>query len=112
MTNNVSGKRGTGRPLPRPDPALLQRAHRLTSMAEAGALLRAERAARGLSQAAMAAQLGITRQHLVALEAGAEGVAAGTVLRIFVDLGVVLLALPKQAAADPAHALGFGPFPP
>ena len=88
---------------------MLQRAHRLASMAEAGALLRAERAVRGLSQADMAAQLGVTRQHLIALEAGAEGVAAGSLLRILADLGVVVLALPRQAAMDPARALGLQP---
>lgn len=79
-------------------------------MAEAGALLRAERAVRGLSQADMAARLGITRQHLIALEAGAEGVAAGPLLRILADLGIVVLALPRQAAADPARALGLQPL--
>ena len=78
-------------------------------MAEAGALLRAERAVRGLSQADMATQLGVTRQHLIALEAGAEGVAAGSLLRILADLGVVVLALPRQAAMDPARALGLQP---
>jgi hypothetical protein len=43
---------------------------------------------------------------LVGLEAGAEGTAASTLLRILTDLGVVLLALPAQAAADPQAALG------
>ncbi len=41
-------------------------------MADVGLLLRAERAARGLTQAEMAARLGIGRQHLVAREGGAE----------------------------------------
>jgi transcriptional regulator with XRE-family HTH domain len=75
-------------------------------MVEVGALLRLERASRGLSQADMAARLGISRQTLVALEAGAEGTAAGTLLRILTDLGVVLIALPARAAADPHTALG------
>lgn len=87
----------------------MQRAHRLSSMAEAGALLRAERAARGLSQADMAGRIGVTRQHLIAMEAGAEGVAAGTLLRILADLGIVVLALPREAAADPVRALGLDP---
>lgn len=78
-------------------------------MAEVGALLRAERAARGLSQASMAARLGVSRQQLVALEGGAEGIAAGTLLRILADLGIVVLALPAPAAANPARALGIGP---
>ena len=77
-------------------------------MAEVGVLLRAERAARGLSQASMSARLGVSRQQLVALEGGAEGVAAGTLLRILADLGIVVLALPAPAAANPARALGIG----
>lgn len=81
-------------------------------MAEVGTLLRADRAVRGLSQAEMAARLGVTRQHLIALEGGADGVAAGTLLRILADLGIVVLALPQQAAADPARALGLMPSSP
>jgi len=106
MTKDLDPKRRNGRPLPQADPETRYRAHRLTSMAEAGALLRAERAVRGLSQAEMATQLGISRQRLIALEAGAEGVAAGTLLRILADFGVVLLAFPAEAAADPVRALG------
>ena len=75
-------------------------------MVEIGALLRAERASRGLSQADMAARLGVSRQMLVSLEAGAEGTAAGTLLRILTDLGIVLIALPARTAADPQAALG------
>ena len=111
MTQAPPAKPRTGRPLPRPDPDALRRAHRLSGMAEVGALLRAERAVRGLSQASMAARLGMSRQQLVALEGGAEGVAAGTLLRILADLGIVVLALPAQAAADPARALGLGSLP-
>ena len=85
----------------------LKQAHRLTTTVEIGALLRAERASRALSQAEMAARLGVSRQTLVNLEAGAEGTAAGTLLRILTDLGIVLIALPAQAAADPQAALGF-----
>jgi len=102
-------KRRTGRPLPQPDPEALRQAHRLPGMAEVGILLRAERAVRGLSQASMSARLGISRQQLIALEAGAEGVAAGTLLRILADLGIVVLALPAAAAADPARALDLAP---
>jgi transcriptional regulator with XRE-family HTH domain len=81
-------------------------------MVEVGALLRIERVSRGLSQADMAARLGISRQTLVGLEAGAEGSAAGTLLRILTDLGIVLIALPAQAAADPQTALGLrAPIP-
>jgi DNA-binding XRE family transcriptional regulator len=99
-------KRRLGRPLPATDPDALKQAYRLTTMAEIGALLRAERASRELSQADMAARLGISRQTLVGLEAGAEGTAAGTLLRILTDLGIVLIALPAQAATDPHTALG------
>jgi len=77
-------------------------------MVEVGVLLRAERAARGLSQASMSARLGVSRQQLVALEGGAEGVAAGTLLRILADLGIVVLALPAPVAANPTRALGIG----
>lgn len=99
-------KRSPGRPLPALDPDALSRAYRLTTMAEVGALLLVERASRGLSQADMAARLGISRQTLVGLEAGAEGTAAGPLLRILTDLGIVLIALPAKAAADPQTALG------
>ena len=75
-------------------------------MTEVGALLRAERAARGLTQADMAALLGLGRQTLIALEKGADGTAAGTVLGLLSDLGIVVLAFPPAAAADPAAALG------
>lgn len=75
-------------------------------MVEIGSLLRAERASRGLSQADMATRLGISRQTLVVLEGGAEGIGAGTLLRILTDLGIVLIALPARAAADPQTALG------
>jgi DNA-binding XRE family transcriptional regulator len=105
-TKQTPARRRPGRPLPAPDTAVLSQAHRLTNTAETGALLRAERAARGLSQAEMAARLGISRQTLVGLEAGAEGTAAGTLLRILADLGIVLMAFPAEAAADPQTALG------
>jgi HTH-type transcriptional regulator/antitoxin HipB len=75
-------------------------------MTEVAALLRAERGARGLTQAEMAMRLGISRQALSALEGGAEGASAGTVLRILADLGVTVLALPAAAAVDPRRALG------
>ena len=79
-------------------------------MAEVGALLRAERAAEGLTQADMAAQQGISRQALVALERGAESMASGTLLRILADLGVVVLAFPAEAAADPTEAIRLMPW--
>ncbi len=102
----VHSKRRPGRPLPVADPLARRQAHRLTDMTQVGRLLRAERAARALTQADMAARLGISRQHLVALERGAEGASAGTVLRILEALGVVVLALPQTAMGDPAAALG------
>jgi HTH-type transcriptional regulator/antitoxin HipB len=84
----------------------LTKAHLVTTTADTGALLRSERAARGLNQADMAVRLGVSRQTLVGLEAGAEGTAACTLLRILADLGIVLIALLAQAAADPHAALG------
>jgi DNA-binding XRE family transcriptional regulator len=110
-TKQAPARRRLGRPLPVPDATVLSQAHRLTNTAETGALLRAERAARGLSQAEMAARLGISRQTLVGLEAGAEGTAAGTLLRILADLGIVLIAFPAEAAADPQTALGLRASP-
>jgi DNA-binding XRE family transcriptional regulator len=59
-----------------------------------------------LSQAEMAARLGISRQALVGLESGAFGPAAGTSLRILANLGIVLTAFPAEAAAVPQTALG------
>ncbi|MCB8874418.1 helix-turn-helix domain-containing protein [Acidisoma silvae] len=107
MTTRPRSRRdGPGRPLPPPDPAVLRRAHRLTSAVELGALLRAERALRALTQAEMADRLGMTRQMLVGLENGAEGVGIGTVLRLLADLGVTVLALPAGAMADLPEALG------
>jgi DNA-binding XRE family transcriptional regulator len=105
-------KRRPGRPLPAPDPLARRQPHRLTDMTAVGCILRTERAARGLTQADMAARLGISRQHLVALEHGAEGAAAGTVLRILAELGVVVLALPQTAMADLASALAPPAAPP
>jgi DNA-binding XRE family transcriptional regulator len=108
-TKPTSTRSRPGRPLPVLDPGALSRAYRLTTMVEVGALLRVERASRGLSQADMATRLGISRQTLVGLEAGAEGTAAGPLLRILMDLGIVLIALPAQAATDPQTALGLRP---
>lgn len=68
---------------------------RVTGMADVGALLLAERLRRGLSQAEMAALLGLTRQKVQLLEAGQAGVAAETVLRVLADLGVIVLAIPS-----------------
>ncbi len=102
-TKSTPLRRSPGRPLPASDPAALGQPRRLSSMVEVGSLLRAERAARRLTQAAMAAQLGIGRQTLIALESGAEGASAGMVLRILTDLGVTIVALPA-AAGDPESA--------
>ncbi len=110
-TKSTSSGRGPGRPLPVADPAALRRGHRLTDAAEVGALLRLERSARGLTQAEMAARLGLSRQMLLALERGAEGAATGTVLRLLADLGVVVLALPAAAMEDLPAALGIKTAP-
>jgi hypothetical protein len=59
----------------------------------------------------MATRLGISRQTLVGLETGAAGIAAGTLLRSLADLGIVVLALPAPAAADPHAALGWQATP-
>jgi len=74
-------------------------------MAAVGALLRAERGARVLTQADMAARLGISRQTLSALESGADGASAGLVLRLLADLGVVVLAVPAAVATDAQQGL-------
>jgi DNA-binding XRE family transcriptional regulator len=104
-------RRGPGRPLPTVEPAVLQRAHRLTTPGELAQLLRAERAARALTQAEMAARLGLSRQTLLALEGGAEGVGFAIVLRVLADLGVVVLALPAAAMENLPAALGIGIAP-
>jgi ribosome-binding protein aMBF1 (putative translation factor) len=106
-TKSLLPRRRPGRPLPITDPDAPATVHRLTTMGDIGVLLRSERAARGLSQADMAARLGVSRQTLVGLEAGGtEGTAAGTLLRILTDLGVVLIARPARAAAGQQPAFG------
>ncbi len=74
-------------------------------------MLRLERSARGLTQAEMAARLGLSRQMLLALERGAEGAAIGAVLRLLADLGVVVLAFPPAALGNLPAALGLEPAP-
>jgi transcriptional regulator with XRE-family HTH domain len=69
-------------------------------MADAGALLLAERHRRSMNQTQMAALLGLTRQKVALLEAGQPGVAADTLLRILADLGVTALAVPSGAPAE------------
>jgi DNA-binding XRE family transcriptional regulator len=109
LTKPSASKRRPGRPLPTPDHAAQRRAHRLTDAAEVGALLRLERSARGLTQAEMAARLGLSRQLLLALERGAEGAGIGLILRLLADLGVVVLAFPPAAMENLPAALGLVP---
>ncbi len=97
MAKQLPFIRRGGRPLPTPDPDFARTPRRVRTMADVGVFLRAERALRGLNQSDMAIRLGTTRQQLAALEAGDEGVAVGTVLRLLADLGVRLVAHSSSA---------------
>lgn len=74
-----------------------------------GEALRAERIRRGLSQEVLGTLLGETRHKIQQMEAGAEGVAVGSVLRALRDLGVALVTIPPRAdpPGDPASAQAF-----
>lgn len=93
-----------GRPLAASE-VVRGRPHAVTDMAALGALVRAERVARSLSQEEMAARLGVSRAFLSALERGGRGVRMDIVFRILADLGVRLLAISGgsvEGGADPS----------
>lgn len=72
---------------------------RVSGPVDLGEVLRAERLRRGMSQETFGALLGLTRQKVQQIEAGAGGVALGTTLRALADLGVALVAIPPRSVA-------------
>lgn len=70
----------------------------LPDAATLGALVRAERVARGLPQTEMAARLGVSRGLMAGLERGDRGVRLDLALRVLADLGIELVAVPSGAA--------------
>ncbi|TCO35813.1 helix-turn-helix protein [Kribbella steppae] len=77
----------------------------IQQMAGLGAAVRAERRRRGLSQAALAAQAGVSREWLSRLENGAPRLEADKVLTIMGVLGFAVLARDEQPTqADIAKA--------
>lgn len=71
---------------------------------ELGALLRTQRLAQGVSQEHLAARIGVSRQTVIALEAGR--VVQGTTLL------AVLAAIGLTIAPDPRAERGISPVPP
>lgn len=70
---------------------------RVRSPRDVGALVRDRRKALGVSQEALAAQVGVSRRWIVALEGGKPTVELGLVLRVLAALGVWL----RSDAAPP-----------
>ena len=70
-----------------------------------GALLRAARIERGMSQAQLAERLGVSRHTVIALEQGSPKVAIGTAFEAAVILGIPLLAADEQGVAKLAGTL-------
>ncbi len=71
----------------------------LTDPAQLGSLIRARRRDLKLSQARLAAQVGITRQWVLAMEKGNDGISIGIVMRTFAALGL-LFGVGHQALED------------
>lgn len=72
---------------------------KIATTRELGSFLRDQRLNRRMSQAAMGALLGESRQKVQQIEAGAGGVAVSTVLRALDGLGVCLVAVPPRLSA-------------
>ena len=75
-----------------------------------GALLRERRREMGLSQAALAARVGASRQWVVDLERGKTTVALGLVLRTAAELRLTLRVEASSIAASGIAELGLGPI--
>lgn len=74
--------------------------------AEAGAIIRARRIARGLSQQALADMAGVSRKFLIDLEAGHDRAELGKTLAVMAALGLSLAAtdpIPRGSDFDPAR---------
>jgi transcriptional regulator with XRE-family HTH domain len=77
----------------------------IRQMADLGAAVRAERRRRGLSQAALAAKVGVSREWLSRLENGASRLEADKVLRVMGVLDFAVLPRDEQPTqADIAKA--------
>lgn len=66
-----------------------------------GALLRRERKARGLSQAALAERIGLRQATISKLESGEPGTRIGTLLDVIAALGLHLTVEPRAEAKTP-----------
>jgi transcriptional regulator with XRE-family HTH domain len=82
----------SGRRVVRRDETIVRR---VVTPLDLGAVVRAERLRRGLSQDAFGAMLGESRFKINTIENGSDGTAVSSVLRILVDLGVRLVAIPS-----------------
>jgi y4mF family transcriptional regulator len=74
--------------------------------AAAGAIIRARRTARGLSQQALADLAGVSRKFLIDLEAGHDRAELGKTLAVMGSLGLALAAtdpIPRGSDHDPAR---------
>lgn len=74
--------------------------------ADAGAIVRARRTARGLSQQTLAETAGVSRKFLIDLEAGHDRAELGKTLAVMAALGLTLSAtdpLPRGTDRDPAR---------
>ena len=74
--------------------------------AEAGAIIRARRIARGLSQQTVAHLAGVSRKFLIDLEAGHDRAELGKTLAVMAALGLTLAAtdpIPRGSDFDPAR---------
>jgi transcriptional regulator with XRE-family HTH domain len=82
----------------------------ISKMAELGAAVRTERHRRGLSQAALAAGVGVSREWLVRLEAGAPRLEAEKVLGVLNALEIAVLPqeeLPTQSDIAKAQKIAW-----
>lgn len=82
----------------------------IRKMAELGAAVRTERHRRGLSQAALAAIAGVSREWLVRLESGAPRLEAEKVLSVLTALDIAVLSkeeLPTQADIAKAQKIAW-----
>lgn len=78
----------------------------IDSPAAAGAIIRARRAAKGLSQQALADMAGVSRKFLIDLEAGHDRAELGKTLAVMAALGLTLAAtdpIPSGSDFDPAR---------
>jgi y4mF family transcriptional regulator len=78
----------------------------IDSPAAAGAIIRARRTAKGLSQQTLADRAGVSRKFLIDLEAGHDRAELGKTLAVTAALGLTLAAtdpIPRGSDFDPAR---------